>query len=78
MNNETDQLNCTLSLDNEVAERLSPLAPHKSVFDLNSPREVSTNLSIPKTVVGTLSQWIHSVEYIDPVKLSKMEQLYCD
>lgn len=78
MYNETDQLNFTLSIDNDVANRLSALAPHKSVFDLNKPREVSSNLNMPKTVVGTLGSWLHSKETIDQVKLQRMEKLYID
>lgn len=73
---KTDQLNGTLSLDNNIAEKLNALAPHKSVFDLNSPRTVSTNLSMPKTVVSTLSGWIHSNDAFDPVKEELMEKLY--
>lgn len=74
-----DQLNFTLSLDNDIANKLKPLAPHKSTFDLNEPRKVSQNLSMPKTVIGTLSNWIGSKDNdVDLVKLQKMESLYID
>lgn len=70
-----DQLNCTLSLDNSAAAQLQNLAPHKSTFDFNAPRQVSSNLSMPKPVVSTISSWVHSLEIPDPVKLAKMEAL---
>jgi len=70
------QLNCTLSLDNYIADGLKPLAPHKSVFGMDKPREVSKNLSMPKTVVSTISNFIRSEEYVDPAKLKRMESLY--
>lgn len=54
-----DQLNGTLSLDLMTAEELKALAPHKSVFDLNNPRAVSRNLSMPKPVVATIANWLH-------------------
>ena len=73
-----DQLNFTLSIDNKIANGIEALAPHKSVFDLNSPRMVADNLSMAKTVISTLSKWYHAVEPDDPVKLQKMEQLYID
>jgi hypothetical protein len=72
-----DQLNGTLSIDNYTADELESLAPHKSVFDLNSPRSVSKNLSIPKPVVSTIANWMHSWrdEAPNPEKLRRMELL---
>lgn len=55
-----DQLNVTLSLDNEVALALRALAPHMSVFDLNAPRKVSRSLAMPKPVISTIANWLHS------------------
>lgn len=53
-----DQLNGTLSLDHVTAEQLKALAPHESTLDLKSPRNVAKNLSMPKTVVATIANWL--------------------
>ena len=71
-----DEINCMLFLDNLVTDEMKHLAPHKSVFDLNEPRQVSGNLAMPKPVVATVSNWLHSLEQTDPVKLVRMEELY--
>jgi hypothetical protein len=72
-----DQLNGTLSIDIMTTEELKNLAPHKSVFDLNAPRMVSRNLSMPKPVVATISSWIgtHHAEDRDPAKEARMAKL---
>ena len=67
-----DELNGSLCLDAYVADGIIPLAPHKSVFDLNEPRAVSKNLSIADTVVSTIASWINYEEPVDPVKLERM------
>lgn len=76
MDFDGDQLNATLSLDIATTEQLRALAPHKSVFDLNAPRVVSKNLSIPDTVNATIANWLGSpIDYIDPDKLILMDKL---
>lgn len=55
-----DALNFTLPLDNELTELLKDLQPHKSCFELDEPKTISGNLSVPKTVVATISNWMHS------------------
>lgn len=72
-----DQLNGTLDLDLLTAEELKALAPHKSVFGLNKPKAVSKNLSIPKPVVATIANWVHTahLEEHDPEKEALMAQL---
>jgi len=72
-----DQLNATLSLDLVTAEQLQNLAPHMSTFDLNEPRRVSKNLSMPKPVVSTIASWMHSETdpLVDPAKLALMDQI---
>lgn len=69
-----DQLNGTLSMDLLTSEALRSLAPHMSTFDLNEPRRVSKNLSMPKPVVASISSWVHSPdgETVDPVKYERM------
>jgi hypothetical protein len=71
-----DQLNGTLSIDLMTAEQLRKLAPHMSVFGLDAPRAVSRNLSIPKPVVATMANWVHSPNEVpDPEKLRRMETI---
>lgn len=72
-----DQLNGTLSLDLMTSEELQKLAPHMSTFDLNEPRKVSKNLSMPKPVVSTIAAWMHAKfnEGIDPQKQLLMDQI---
>jgi hypothetical protein len=69
-----DQLNATLSLDFVTASELYKLAPHQSVFDLNAPRTISRNLSMPKTVIATISNWLHwdEPELPDPEVVRRM------
>lgn len=72
-----DQLNGTLSIDIATTEQLKALAPHKSVFDLNAPKMVSKNLSIPDTVVSTISSFIHHPDIsVDQNKLNLMAPLF--
>ena len=72
-----DQINFTLSLDNYTTDALKALSPHKSVFGLDEPREVSSNLAMPKPVVATIANWVHSytTNDIDPVKAERMVKL---
>lgn len=55
---------------------LRHLAPHKSTFDLNEPRIVSGSLAMPKPVVASISNWLHSTEEVDKQKLLRMNELY--
>ena len=59
---QLDALNFTLLLDNDLAEEFKHLDPHKSAFELDTPRTISGNLSIPKTVIGTINNWLHYEE----------------
>lgn len=54
-----DQLNGTVCIDHMTADELASLAPHKSTLDLNSPRNVASNLSMPKPVISTFANWMH-------------------
>lgn len=49
-----------LMLDNDMADEMENLAPHKSAFDLTKPFNVAGALSMPKPVVGTISNWMSS------------------
>jgi hypothetical protein len=55
-----DAINFSLALDNFVAKEYDNLAPHKSVFSLDKPFEVSGNLAMPKPVVTTVNNFMHT------------------
>lgn len=55
-----DALNFSIAIDNYLARMWYALAPHKNLFELNSPREIAGNIAIPKNVVGTFSNWLAS------------------
>lgn len=55
-----DALNFTMTLDNSLTKHFRHLDPHKSCFELDKPKTISGNLSVPKTVVATISNWMHS------------------
>lgn len=73
-----DECNFCLFLDEDLAKEFESLKPHKSVFSLNSPRQVSGNLSMPKPVVSSIAELMSSKEIPDPAKLEKMKSLYVD
>ena len=74
-----DAINFSLAIDNFVAGEYRHLEPHKSVFDLDKPFAVSANLSMPKPVIATVSNFMHDTnDMVDPVKLAKMEHLFID
>lgn len=75
--NTMDQLNGTLSVDQYIAKKMENLAPHKSAFDLSSPRTISRNLAIPNPVVSTIASWVHSrdAKIVDPGVEKFMESL---
>lgn len=47
-----------LPIDNFLTQELEPLKPHKSTFNLVKPYDISSNLSIPKPVIASISHWI--------------------
>jgi hypothetical protein len=63
-------MNLTLCLDNDTADQAEPLAPHKNILDIHNPRKLSGIAAIPKPVVSTISNWLHS----DEKKLATAEQ----
>lgn len=44
-----------LALDETMAKMIEPLAPHKSAFDISRYRSLSSNNSLPKPVIATIS-----------------------
>lgn len=46
-------------MDHITTEQLQRLAPHMSTFGFDGVRTITRNLSIPKPVVTTISNWLH-------------------
>lgn len=59
-----DACSCMLLLDEVMSVEMNHFKPHKSTFDVNKIRSVSSNLSIPKPVVATISAWIHEEDEV--------------
>jgi len=53
-------MNVSLAIDHYMADQWYGLAPHKNVFELTRPREISGNISLPKPVVATISNFVSS------------------
>mgnify|MGYP003592705145 CR=1 FL=1 len=66
-----------LTLDNDLTDRMYHLAPHKNTFAMDKPREVSDNLCISKTVVGTIANFLDREDNRVPTELQStfMKQL---
>lgn len=58
-----DALAAALTLDHELTLSMDALKPHKSAFDINNPRSISENLSMPKTVVASISNWLNAKDH---------------
>ena len=50
-----DAMGLLISLDDTMAKLMEPLQPHKSAFEISRYRSISSNISIPKPVVATIS-----------------------
>ncbi len=68
-----DALNFSISLDNTMAAMWLNLEPHNNVFVAQEPRKISSNISIPKPVIASISNWLSVAEPVDPNKLRLME-----
>ena len=67
---------CTLAVDKKLSKLWMPLAPHTNIFMADSPRRISDNIAIPKTVIATMSNWLDSKdELINQSKLERFNQL---
>lgn len=55
-----DEMNVILLLDKFLSEKTKTLDPHNNVFMLTKPMEVSSNLSIPKPSISSISNWLDS------------------
>lgn len=70
-----DQLNCTLSMDGMIAAELSNLDAHKSTYGLDEPWVVTSNLSMSKPVIATISYYMASPLEYDANKQAMMDSL---
>lgn len=68
-------MNFALLHDDLMIKGTETLAPEFSLFNLKAPREVSTNISMPKPVVATISHWMEYDDPVDPVKRERMLEL---
>lgn len=71
-----DEVNVMVLLDNKLAEEMRYLEPHRSVLNLDKPRAISGNLSMPKPVVSSIGGYVSYNEVPDPIKLERMKSLY--
>lgn len=53
-----DCYNFVLAIDGKMAALLYNLSPHNNIMLLDRPRQFSNNISYPKTVVATISNWL--------------------
>lgn len=70
-----DTVSCSLTIDNHIERLMKPLESHNNVFVLNKPWEVSNNISIPKPVVATISNWIQTEEVVTQDMVSRFNAL---
>lgn len=71
-----DALQFTIAIDEAVESKLEALAPHLSVFGIESVRAMSNTASLSKPVVATIADWIDTpTEALDPMKFEKMKAL---
>lgn len=54
-----DQMNFMLAIDNLLGDKFQHLAAHRDLLDLSRPRSTSRNISMPKPVVASISNWLH-------------------
>jgi hypothetical protein len=70
-----DQVNCSLSLDTRTVTDQYALAPHKSAFDLEEPRQLSSVMMISKPVVSTIANWLSEEDELTPQQIRQMEAI---
>ncbi len=62
LNISLDAVSVQLMLDDLMSQEVDDLQPHKSVFDMAKPRNVSGVISIPKPVISSINNWYHSTD----------------
>ena len=70
-------MNLVMALDNKTADVMVDLAPHKNIFDLNKPRNLTNAARMPKPVASTIASWLHreNDDNSDPKKIAFMQAL---
>lgn len=79
LSGQVDEINISFSVDNHMADLWKNLAPHRNIFTLDTPGEVSHNIAIPKTVVASIANWLSSTKghEISQVKRDRWEEIPC-
>jgi len=53
-----DALNCSIAIDNKMADFWYPLAPEFNIFQMDSPDRISGNIGMPKPAISSMSNWL--------------------
>jgi hypothetical protein len=64
-------MNIVMALDNKASDDLGHLAPHKSMYDLNKPRSLTSNARMPKPVASTIANWLDSNDHVNNNMINK-------
>lgn len=72
-----DECNFSIAIDQWMANKWKPLAPHNNVLTLSSPWEVSNNLSIPAPVVTNIDRMVffHDYNNVNPTVIERMKTI---
>ena len=69
-------MNFTLLPDQRLAKGMERLSVTYSAFDLRGSRKISGNVAMPKTVMATIANYVHSEKEIDMDKQRKMVERF--
>jgi len=62
--------------DQKMAQGMERLSVVYSAFDLRGSRKISSNVAMPKTVMATIANYVHSEKEIDMSKQRKMVEMF--
>lgn len=68
-------MSCSLTVDNEMTRMMRPLESHNNVYVLDKPWEVSKNISMPKPVVSTISNWLMAEDIVTNEMMNRYNTL---
>lgn len=57
-----DEFSITLPLDHMLTNALYSFAPHRSCFNLDDIRKISSDVWLPKPVISSVSNWLHKTK----------------
>jgi DNA-directed RNA polymerase beta' subunit len=73
-----DQMTVQLALDTMMQRLMIGFAPHRTIYELSTPRTPSGTIAQPKPLVATTGNWLKHMRApraIDPIKAAKMAAL---